>query len=115
MAPRAVILLASMVSATLAQFINPPTDLTTTAGYAGVNVRYREVPEGTCELNASVKSYAGYSDVADNKHIFWWFFEARDVDPKEAPLTTWINGGPGSSSMMNVSLRKSIIHSSASR
>lgn len=47
-----------------------------------------------------VKSYAGYVDVAADKHIHFVFYEARNVDPKTAPLTTWINGGPGSSSMI---------------
>jgi carboxypeptidase D len=46
-----------------------------------------------------VKSYSGYADISDHEHIFFWFFEARNVDPKTAPLTAWISGGPGVSSM----------------
>ena len=39
-------------------------------------------------------------DVAADKHIHFIFYEARNADPKTAPLTSWINGGPGSSSMI---------------
>ena len=85
-----------------AQFVTPPTDLRTAKGDAGISVRYKQVPAGICELDPDVKSYSGYADVAKDQHIFWWFFEARDVDPKKAPLTVWINGGPGSSSMLGL-------------
>ncbi|KAF2853202.1 carboxypeptidase S1 [Plenodomus tracheiphilus IPT5] len=91
-----------LVAGAVAQFVPAPTDLITKEGYAGINVRYKEVPAGICELNPNVKSYSGYADVDDNQHIFWWFFEARNQDPSDAPLTVWINGGPGSSSMIGL-------------
>ncbi|KAF2130341.1 carboxypeptidase S1 [Dothidotthia symphoricarpi CBS 119687] len=91
-----------VASTAVAQFVPAPTDLTTKEGYAGINVRYKEVPAGICELDPNVKSYSGYADVGENKHVFWWFFEARNQDPSEAPLTVWINGGPGSSSMIGL-------------
>ncbi|OBZ78042.1 Carboxypeptidase Y A [Grifola frondosa] len=47
--------------------------------------------------DTSVQQYSGYLDIAEDKHLFFWFFEAR-VDPKEAPLVLWLNGGPGCSS-----------------
>ena len=86
----------------VAQFVPAPTDLKTVQGYAGINVRYKQVPTGICELDPSVKSFAGYADVEENQHIFFWFFEARNQDPSTAPLTVWINGGPGSSSMIGL-------------
>lgn len=87
---------------TAAQFVPAPTDLTTTQGFLDIPVRYKQVPDGICELTPGVKSYSGYVDIEDEQHIFWWFFEARNQDPTEAPLTVWINGGPGSSSMIGL-------------
>lgn len=54
-----------------AQFVPAPTDLITKEGYVGINVRYKEVPTGICELDPNVKSFSGYADVDENQHIFW--------------------------------------------
>jgi carboxypeptidase C (cathepsin A) len=93
-----------LLSATLvmAQFVPPPTDLTSATGDANVPIRYKQVPAGICEQDPDVKSYTGYADIAPNQHIFFWFFEARQVDPNEAPLTIWLNGGPGCSSTLGL-------------
>ncbi|KAF2734251.1 carboxypeptidase S1 [Polyplosphaeria fusca] len=93
---------ALLAAGAAAQFVPAPTDLIEKKGYANVSVRYKQVPPGICELNPDVKSYSGYADVGENEHIFWWFFESRNQDPKDAPLTVWINGGPGSSSMIGL-------------
>ncbi|CAJ2510284.1 Uu.00g061840.m01.CDS01 [Anthostomella pinea] len=94
--------LTAIASPVLSQFVTSPSSLKEVTGYAGVPVRYKEVPAGTCELDPDVKSYSGYADVSEGEHIFFWFFESRNEDPSEAPLTVWINGGPGSSSMIGM-------------
>ena len=98
-----LILALSFAASAVAQFVPAPTDLLTKVGAANITVRYKEVPAGICEQDPNVKSYSGYADVAENQHLFWWFFEARNDNPSEAPLTVWINGGPGSSSMIGKS------------
>ncbi len=82
--------------------MQPPTDLKNATGYLDIPVRYKKVPTGTCETDVNVKSFSGYVDVEDEQHIFFWFFEARNGSPEDAPLTVWINGGPGSSSMIGL-------------
>ncbi|KAJ3495900.1 hypothetical protein NLG97_g3055 [Lecanicillium saksenae] len=100
--PLAFLLKFCLVAAGGSQFVTPPTGLISATGYANISIRYKQVPTGICELNEGVKSFSGYADVAEDQHIFFWFFEARDVDPNDAPLTVWIDGGPGSSSMIGL-------------
>jgi carboxypeptidase D len=67
-----------------------------------VTIRYKEPgKEGVCETTPGVKSYAGYVDLSPTEHTFFWFFEARH-DPKNAPITLWLNGGPGSDSLIGL-------------
>lgn len=94
--------LATLLGTASTQFVPAPTDLIATKGFLDLPVRYKEVPEGICELTPGVKSYSGYVDIEEQEHIFWWFFESRNSDPDTAPLTVWINGGPGSSSMIGL-------------
>ncbi|ORX63372.1 peptidase S10, serine carboxypeptidase [Linderina pennispora] len=60
------------------------------------NYRLRVKNPGLCDT--SVDQYSGYLDTAEDKHFFFWFFEARKVKREDAPLILWLNGGPGCSS-----------------
>ncbi|KAL8985877.1 MAG: hypothetical protein Q9205_000527 [Flavoplaca limonia] len=79
-----------------------PVDVTTITSPSGVTIRYKQPGlEGVCETTPGVNSYSGYVDLAPDAHTFFWFFEARN-NPAEAPLTLWLNGGPGSDSLIGL-------------
>lgn len=74
-----------------------------------ITVTWKTPSVGTCTTVFSTqRQYSGYitlppSLTGQNYTIntFFWFFEARQV-PETAPLTVFINGGPGSSSMVGL-------------
>lgn len=69
---------------------------------SGAKIRYKEPGKsGVCETTEGVNSYSGYVDLAPDAHTFFWFFEARH-NPADAPLTLWLNGGPGSDSLIGL-------------
>ncbi|CEO58552.1 Putative Carboxypeptidase 2 [Penicillium brasilianum] len=84
------------------QLPNEPTGVKTIKTANNVTIRYKEPGKhGVCETTPGVKSYAGYVDLAPDAHTFFWFFEARH-DPENAPITLWLNGGPGSDSLIGL-------------
>nr|POF03779.1 carboxypeptidase s1 like b [Quercus suber] len=101
----------SSVTLSVAQFPPTPEGITTLQSkhHPHVSISYKQ--PGICETTPGVKSYSGYvhlpPSALDEPHeqnlypinTFFWFFEARH-DPANAPLSIWLNGGPGGSSLM---------------
>nr|POE54182.1 carboxypeptidase s1 like a [Quercus suber] len=78
------------------------TDVKSFKTPTGVTIRYKEPgKDGVCETTPGVNSYSGYVDIAPNVHVFFWFFESRS-NPKTDPFTLWMNGGPGSDSLIGL-------------
>ncbi|KAL8664632.1 MAG: hypothetical protein Q9202_002902 [Teloschistes flavicans] len=79
-----------------------PVGVKTITAPSGAQIRYKQPGlEGVCETTPGVNSYSGYVDLAPDAHTFFWFFEARH-NPADAPLTVWLNGGPGSDSLIGL-------------
>jgi len=84
------------------QLPKEPTGVKTIISPNGVNITYK-MPgeEGICETTPGVNSYAGFINLAPEVHVFFYFFESR-CDPANDPITLWLNGGPGSDSLIGL-------------
>jgi hypothetical protein len=51
--------------------------------------------------NSKKKKFSGYIEIEPGSALFFWFFESRN-NPETSPVTLWLNGGPGLSSMFGV-------------
>ncbi|PYI06263.1 peptidase S10, serine carboxypeptidase [Aspergillus sclerotiicarbonarius CBS 121057] len=84
------------------QLPKAPTGVKTITTPNNITIRYKEPgSEGVCETTPGVKSYSGYVDLSPSSHTFFWFFESRH-DPANDPVTLWLNGGPGSDSLIGL-------------
>ncbi|KAJ2866622.1 hypothetical protein GGH94_001429 [Coemansia aciculifera] len=73
--------------------------ITTMKAYPDYRLRVKS--PNLCDTN--VTQYTGYLDTAEDKHFFFWFFEARNqAKTGDTPVILWTNGGPGCSSLVGV-------------
>ncbi|RPD78050.1 serine carboxypeptidase [Lentinus tigrinus ALCF2SS1-7] len=56
---------------------------------------------GVCETTSGVYQASGYGDISTDGSVWFWFFEARN-NPDTAPLTVWLQGEGGTSSMVGL-------------
>jgi Serine carboxypeptidase len=66
---------------------------------SNITIRYKKTE--ICETTPDVNSFAGYVDLDQDSHVFFWFFEARN-NLATTPTTLWLNGGPGSDSLIGL-------------
>lgn len=62
------------------------------------SIRIRQQDEAICAAGSA--QYTGWLDVGP-RHLFFWYFESRN-DPANDPLSLWMTGGPGGSSMIGL-------------
>lgn len=116
MAPLTALLTgAALLGLSAAQFPPPRTGITWVQSkhHPNITISYKE-PQ-ICETTPGVKSYSGYVHLPPHTinetgaaaqpypiNTFFWFVEARTRSPHRAPLSIWLNGGPGGSSLLGM-------------
>ncbi|TFK38874.1 Alpha/Beta hydrolase protein [Crucibulum laeve] len=78
------------------------------AGHPNIATRLEITSNGTgnlaCGDSSKNKFQSGYAHFTNNageedKHMFWWLFEARNA-PEDAPVVMTFGGGPGASGLL---------------
>jgi len=92
------------VAFTLAQYPPAAVNLTTIKSPVdgNITISYKTPPAGTCETAfPTQQQYTGWVHIPGSypTNTFFWFIGARDPTDQ---LTVWLNGGPGSSSMIGL-------------
>lgn len=95
--------LSFLLPLTFAQY-PPISNLTriTSPVDGNITISYKTPPTGTCKtVFDSQQQYTGWVNIPGTyaTNTFFWFISGRDATDQ---LTIWLNGGPGSSSMIGL-------------
>ncbi|CZS98942.1 hypothetical protein WAI453_008461 [Rhynchosporium graminicola] len=99
-----LLLFPFLVAITLAQYPPSALNLTTIKSPVdgNITISYKSPPAGTCETAfPTQQQYTGWVHIPGRypTNTFFWFIGARSPTDQ---LTVWLNGGPGSSSMIGL-------------
>lgn len=97
-------LLFSFIVSALAQYPPPQQNLTTVKSPVdgNITISYKTPPKGTCATAFDTQQqFTGWVHIPGEypTNTFFWFIGARQ---QTSQLTVWLNGGPGSSSMLGL-------------
>ncbi|KAL4783769.1 Alpha/Beta hydrolase protein [Aspergillus varians] len=70
----------------------------TSSHFPEYSIRIRQQQDSLCAAHSA--QYTGWLDIGP-KHLFFWYFESQN-NPHNDPLTLWLTGGPGDSSMIGL-------------
>ncbi|KAI0737079.1 serine carboxypeptidase [Daedaleopsis nitida] len=91
-------LLVPLILVALSSIVSAVT--TDHASSAARGLRIQE-NSGECEEVTGVYQASGYADLDEDNSMWFWFIEARE-NPETAPLTLWLQGGPGGSGLVGL-------------
>jgi cathepsin A (carboxypeptidase C) len=79
------------------------SDFTTYQSHVSPQHSIRIKRQNATLCDTPVDQYTGWLDVG-NKHLFFWYFasENDNSESTSSPLTLWLTGGPGGSSMLGM-------------
>jgi cathepsin A (carboxypeptidase C) len=91
----AVFVLTLFLGASASGQLQHPVSAPLESSHSTHSLRITSQNSSICDAHSA--QYTGWLDVGPH-HLFFWYFESQR-NPGQDPLTLWMTGGPGGSSM----------------